>query len=342
VCLAFSRAEGFARAGEATASQLRRVLNETLYRVGAESLQRPSVRQWLNDWLSGRKGVAAHGTLLKYRQVVDQFLSFLGKQADAKLESLGQGEFTRFRDTLLAEGRTPQTVNGLVRKVLNAPFSLALRMGVIAVNPIAALPPLRAAKAEKGIFSPEHINRLLAAASADWKGAILAGFYTGARLRDLVNLRWGNVDLSRRTVSFEQSKTGGKVTITIHPVLEEYLLSLPAQDSADAFVFPTLAEKSGGGRSGLSMQFQRIMAAAKIDSGCARKRRGAKGRNLSALSFHSLRHTFNSALANGDVPLEIRQKLTGHATAAMNVHYTHHELQTIRRAVESLPVVGER
>lgn len=157
VCLAFSRAEGFARAGEATASQLRRVLNETLYRVGAESLQRPSVRQWLNDWLSGRKGVAAHGTLLKYRQVVDQFLSFLGKQADAKLESLGQGEFTRFRDTLLAEGRTPQTVNGLVRKVLNAPFSLALRMGVIAVNPIAAL-PLYALQRQRKAFSPRSTS----------------------------------------------------------------------------------------------------------------------------------------------------------------------------------------
>jgi integrase len=87
------------------------------------------------------------------------------------------------------------------------------------------------------------------------------------------------------------------------------------------------------------MEFKRIMAAAKIDAGCARKRRGVKGRNLSALSFHSLRHTFNSALANGDVPLEIRQKLTGHATAAMNVHYTRHKLDTIRRAVETIPPI---
>jgi len=46
----------------------------------------------------------------------------------------------------------------------------------------------------------------------------------------------------------------------------------------------------------------------------AREKDGKLGRNVSRLSFHSLRHTFNSAIANADVPLEIRQKLTGHGS----------------------------
>jgi hypothetical protein len=41
-------------------------------------------------------------------------------------------------------------------------------------------------------------------------------------------------------------------------------------------------------------------------------------------------------MANADVPLEIRQKLTGHASKDMNKHYTHLELETVRRAVESI------
>jgi hypothetical protein len=41
-------------------------------------------------------------------------------------------------------------------------------------------------------------------------------------------------------------------------------------------------------------------------------------------------------MANADVPLEIRQKLTGHASQDMNKHYTHLELETVRRAVESI------
>jgi hypothetical protein len=41
-------------------------------------------------------------------------------------------------------------------------------------------------------------------------------------------------------------------------------------------------------------------------------------------------------MANANVPLEIRQKLTGHASQDMNKQYTHLELETVRRAVESI------
>jgi hypothetical protein len=37
------------------------------------------------------------------------------------------------------------------------------------------------------------------------------------------------------------------------------------------------------------------------------------------------------------VSQEIRQKLTGHASAAMNEVYTHRELEPLRRAVDKLP-----
>jgi integrase len=55
------------------------------------------------------------------------------------------------------------------------------------------------------------------------------------------------------------------------------------------------------------MAFKRLMERAGIDDGVARKKDGKLGRNVSRLSFHSLRHSFNSAMANADVPLEIRQ-----------------------------------
>src|SRR6202035_5671576 len=108
--------------------------------------------------------------------------------------------------------------------------------------------------------------------------------------------------------------------------LEEYLLSLPSSDSPKAPIFPELHKKPGSGKSGLSMAFKRIMARAGIDGGGLGERLGTAGRNLSALSFHSLRHSFNSALANSGVSQELRQKLTGHASVEMNRLYTHTEL----------------
>ena len=39
------------------------------------------------------------------------------------------------------------------------------------------------------------------------------------------------------------------------------------------------------------------------------------------------------------VPVEVRQKFTGHASAEMNAHYTHHEIETLRSAIGKLPRV---
>jgi len=86
----------------------------------------------------------------------------------------------------------------------------------------------------------------------------------------------------------------------------------------------------------MERRLSRLVERARIDDGVARKKDGKLGRNFSRLSFRSLRHSFNSAMANADVPLEIRQKLTGHASQDMNKHYTHLELETVRRAVESI------
>jgi integrase len=61
---------------------------------------------------------------------------------------------------------------------------------------------------EKGVFTPEQIARLLDKAEGDWKGLILAGYYTGARLLDLARLTWGNIDLAEHSISFTQKKDG--------------------------------------------------------------------------------------------------------------------------------------
>ncbi len=58
------------------------------------------------------------------------------------------------------------------------------------------------------------------------------------------------------------------------------------------------------------------------------------------------RHTLTSIMANAGVPVEVRQKFTGHASAAMNAHYTHHEIETLCsadwQAADGAPLVRPR
>jgi len=84
------------------------------------------------------------------------------------------------------------------------------------------------------------------------------------------------------------------------------------------------------------MAFKRIKEPAGIKGRMLREANGA-GRSQSSLSFHSLRHSFNSAMANAGVAPEVKQKLTGHSSADMNRIYTHHELEPLRVAVAAIP-----
>jgi integrase len=143
---------------------------------------------------------------------------------------------------------------------------------------------------------------------------------TNGLSRSRCPVTWRDIDLAEKTITFVQRKTGSSVQVPIHQDLYDYLVGLPRSDSPKRPVFPKLFNKPGAGKSGLSMAFKRLMERAGIDDGVARKKDGKLGRNVSRLSFHSLRHSFNSAMANADVPLEISQKLTGHASQDMNKH----------------------
>lgn len=118
--------------------------------------------------------------------------------------------------------------------------------------------------------------------------------------------------------------------------LASFITGLPATDDPEAFIFPSLAGKAAAGKSGLSMAFKAIMTKAGI-KGHTEAATGKAGRTRNALSFHCLRHSFNSALANAGVSVEIRQALAGHASAEMNMQYTHRELAPLREAMKKLP-----
>ena len=96
-----------------------------------------------------------------------------------------------------------------------------------------------------------------------------------------------------------------------------------------------MADKGPGGRHGLSESFKNIMRKAGVDSQPIVSDVGV--RTLSRRSFHALRHSFTSALANAGVAPELRMKLTGHKTEAVHRDYTHHELAALADAVAKMP-----
>ncbi len=327
------------RAGTLTEAQARRVVSEILENSTGETLHFHSARAWLDEWLAGKGGTTAPATLAKYEQTIRDFKTHLGDRADLPLASISPRDVRSFRDSIAKRGCAPSTVNMAVKKTLSVPFLAALRLGYITMNPCAAVEPLRDdTDAERETFAGEQVTQLLNAAEGDWKGAILCGYFTGLRLRDVAEMKWEAVDFTAGVLRVKTRKTGVVLVLPLHPELVSWLRGQP-RGIGKAPVFPDLAGKGTGGRYGLSGRFGAIMGAAGIKGRILRGANG-KGRKTSSLSFHSLRHSFNSALANAGVGQEIRQKLTGHASAAMNDKYTHHELETLRSAVAKVPGVA--
>jgi integrase len=335
MCLAIERAEDHAKNGTLTEQQAKKIIGEILERTTGEPLRNYKVRDWLAHWLDMKEQVRAGKTMDRYRQVIRDFIASLGNRANLALSHVTPKDFLTYRNSITKTGKTSRTAN-LSVKVVSAAFNAAFRQHIIESNPATALESLPVNAEEKGTFTAGQVSKLLRAAEGDWKGAILLGFYTGARLGDVANMRWSTIDLEERVIRFTPSKTKKPVTIPLHPDLERELFEKPGIGKAS--LFPSLAGKGTGGKHGLSGRFAAIMEKAGIEGKISRHAEGG-GRATSNLSFHSLRHSFNSAMANAGVSQEIRQKLAGHASAEMNAHYTHHELAPLRAAISTLPKI---
>lgn len=123
----------------------------------------------------------------------------------------------------------------------------------------------------------------------------------------------------------------------MHPSLEDHLQSIAGDKGGT--ISPGLASLATSGRSGLSRKFLAIMEKAEISNDA--KNNGGQ-RKFSQLSFHALRASFNSVLHNQGVSQEVRKKLTGHKSDAVNDRYTRTELKTLRKAVTKLPGLRTR
>jgi len=343
-------AEKLAREERLTEARARELIKEIVERTTGESLNFFTVRSWFENWIAGKAMSKADGTAARYAQAARGFLDFLGPKADKHLETLRTADIARFFKQERDRGKSLTTVI-LSLKVVKTALKAATRLAGLKENPADGFEMPHNEKGdavEREVFSPEEVNRLIAAAdSRDWKNVIRLSYFTGMRLGDCVNLIWRDVDLANRVIEFIPRKTAGRaragskpkqLTVPLHAELEAALSKLDGADgSPKAFLFPSLAGKTSAGRSGLSMAFSRIMEQAGVDAGVRREKQGEAGRTVRARTFHALRHSFVSALANAGVSIEHRKLMAGHAKDDMTERYSHLSVDTLRKSVDRLP-----
>ncbi len=140
--------------------------------------------------------------------------------------------------------------------------------------------------------------------------AIRLLIFTGARLREILHLRWEYVDVQRGLLLLPDSKTGRK-TIVLNAAAQAVLATL---SQSGHLLIP-----------GKSPDKPRADLKKPWDLVCARA--GLKGVRL-----HDLRHTFASVGAGSSLGLPIVGKLLGHSQPQTTARYAHLDADPLRRA----------
>jgi integrase len=327
------RIENEGRENRITEEAIRRNLNEMLKRHTGESINQETVKDFLRSWIDGKNN---QHTRERYQYAVDSFQSSLGSKANGLLSLVTYRDVTQYLTQRSGAQIASKTLS-VDAKILNSAFNLAKKLQFIQENPFEkalALKPIEVSSSKKAVFSKDEIQALVTIANPDWKAVILLGVYCGARLTDCTTMRWENINLVKRQICYYSTKNKKQIELPLHPALYDYFKSLTTKDKNETYISPSLAGKSTSGKSGLSGAFTRLMEKAGIDP----ERVDGKGkRKFSAKTFHSLRHSFNSMLANSGVSQETRMKLIGHASEQINDQYTHIQMETLRRDIENLP-----
>lgn len=149
-------------------------------------------------------------------------------------------------------------------------------------------------------------------------GAIRLLILTGCRLREILDLRWSDVDEERGLLFLPDSKTGRK-TVVLSGAAMTVLRSLPR---VGQYVI-------AGANAGTPEEKPRPDLKKAWDT--VRKRAGLDGVRL-----HDLRHSFASVGAGSGLGLPIIGKLLGHTQAATTARYAHLDVDPVRRAADAI------
>jgi integrase len=146
--------------------------------------------------------------------------------------------------------------------------------------------------------------------------AIRLLIFTGARVREILDAKWDQVDGERGIIHLSDSKTGKK-PIYLSAAAQAVLASVP-RVAGNPYIIAGAVD--GAPRADLKKPWAAVCRAAALDG----------------VRLHDLRHSFASFGAGASLGLPIIGKLLGHSQPATTHRYAHLDADPMRRAVETI------
>lgn len=304
---------------------------------------------WVKQWIGECKDLSPR-TLEKYNETIKEFGEHLHADEAAPLlrdvrpEAISAYIRQKRSATSTATAR-------ICRKVLRSFFSYAVDNQALQINPVPSGKSLKLTKESDRIrraFTLEELRTLHTKAPTPfWKYMVMAGFYLGQRMGDLICLPWGAVDLESNVIRLTARKTGRAMHIPLRPELREFLADLKHKAGQVKPADPIWRdecqryEKRGAGPFSNEFYDDVLLPAGLVPKRTHQAAKSGRSgqRQTSAISFHCLRHTFVSMLKLSGGSQAVAKELAGHSSDAVSDLYTHVDEASMAKAIKKLPEV---
>lgn len=260
-----------------------------------------------------------------------KLLDWMERYRGRPLESIGLKELFECRSRLLLHNLEPQTVNRRIT-LLKSFFKACHQARFIKVNPAVELKKLAVPEAPHAeVISEMEQARLLKAAKPWVRNPLWFAMKTGARRGEIVNLRWGAVNLKERTLIIEsnkgfhtKSKRSRKLPLTetmaalLIDILQE--AKLQGRGGSNDFVFVT--------STGIRIIADRLTREAK------KVMRRVLKRDEGAV--HIWRHSALTLMLQKGADIETVRRVAGQSSLTVTQRYVHSNDVAMLRAMDQL------
>jgi len=227
-------------------------------------------------------------------------------------------QIEKYRIKRLNEGVSKSTVNrelATMRKM----FNLAIDWDYVKSNPVAKIKFFSEKDNRKErILSSEEERRLIQESSEHLRPVIVTALQTGMRRGEILGITWKCVDLSKRLIRIENTKSDRSRLIPFNNVLFDELLKLKKLNSKSDYVFVNPETKK---------PYQDVKTG--FNASCRRA-------GIKKLRFHDLRHTFASRLVEAGISIITVKELLGHSSVKVTERYTHSNGDSKKEAIHIL------
>jgi integrase len=308
-------------------------------------------QQWLNECrdLSVR-------TVESYEHVLDEFYGFVnGSETAPLLRDIQPDSIAAFLRAK-REKTSAATVKA-ARRILAVFFNYCVDNRALQFSPVPSSKSLKlgrsGSKRVRRAFTLKELETIYSKAPDDfWRYMILAGFFTGQRMGDLITLPWASVDFAQNQIRLTARKTGRAIVIPLRNELGTLLKGLKRKVGSVKPSDPIWPEQSRlyeqqGSKAFSNRFYEEILLPAGLVVKRTHHAKPTNGKTQTAhrmvneVSFHCLRHTFVSLLKITGASQSTAKELAGHGSDDISDLYTHVDEASLTRAIKQLPPIAK-